>query len=137
MAFGGLGGSGSGPMAEINTTPLVDVMLVLLIIFMLTAPLLTHKITLELPRTSGDPASIKAETVALSVDAQGRYSWNDEMLDVDALRRRCAAAAESIPQPEIQLLADRKATYEQLMHALSIAHSAGLLRIGFVIQPER
>jgi len=137
MAFGGLGASGTGPMAEINTTPLVDVMLVLLIIFMVTAPLLTHKITVDLPQTGGDVVPPEPEAVALTVTAEGHYQWNGETLDADALRARCASAAAAIPQPEIQLLADRTATYGQLARALSIAHAAGLARIGFVMQPER
>lgn len=136
MAFGGLGDSGTGPMAEINTTPLVDVMLVLLIIFMVTAPLLTHKIAVDLPQTGGGTVPPEPEAVALTVTAEGRYQWNGEVLDADALRARCASAAAATPQPEIQLLADRTATYEQLARALSIAHAAGIARIGFVMQPE-
>ncbi len=136
MAFGGLGSSGAGPMAEINTTPLVDVMLVLLIIFMLTAPLLTHKITVDLPQTGGDVTPLEPEAVALTVNANGDYQWNGQVLDAGALRARCAGAAAATPQPEIQLLADRTATYEQLARALSIAHAAGLARVGFVMQPE-
>jgi len=137
MAFGGLGTSGTGPMAEINTTPLVDVVLVLLIIFMVTAPLLTHKITVDLPQTGGDVAQPEPEAVTLTVTAEGHYQWNGQVLDTVALRARCASAAAATPQPEIQLLADRTAPYEELARALSIAHAAGLARIGFVIQPER
>lgn len=135
MAFGGLGSSGSGPMAEINTTPLVDVMLVLLIIFILTAPLLTHKVTVQLPQTGGVTAPLEPDTIALTVDARGVYRWNGDTVSVDELRARCAAAAAQQPQPEVQLLADQATRYEHLARALAVAQAAGVERVGFVMQP--
>ena len=100
MAFGGFDqAGGNAPMSEINTTPLVDVMLVLLIIFMITAPLMTHAVKIDLPQASSTPAEDKPETISLSVDAEGLMFWNDAPLDKSALEQRLAEAAALDPNP--------------------------------------
>ena len=142
MAFSGLGGGGSGaphsaPMAEINMIPLVDVMLVLLIIFMITAPLIAHKIKIDLPQASSAPTEQKPETVALSIDGDGRVFWNNEAVDEVALPARLAAAAAQKPQPELHLRADRNTRYEVIAEVMAEARSAGIEKMGFVTVPER
>ena len=137
MAFGGFDQAGSNaPMSEINTTPLVDVMLVLLIIFMITAPLMTHAVKIDLPQASSTPAEDKPETISLSVDAEGLMFWNDAPLDKSALEQRLAEAAALDPQPELHLRADRETRYQTLAEVLSAARRNGVQRIGFVTQPE-
>jgi biopolymer transport protein ExbD len=138
MAFGSFD-SRSGPMqpmSEINTTPLVDVMLVLLVIFIITAPLLTHAIRLDLPQATSQSASAASDSVTLSIDAAGQLFWNGEALPPDALRERLQSAAALEPQPELHLRADRETRYQALADVMSAAQAAGLSRIGFVTEPR-
>jgi biopolymer transport protein ExbD len=139
MAFGGFD-SRSGPMQpmnEINTTPMVDVMLVLLVIFIITAPLLTHAIRLDLPQAQAPSSPERPETVTLSIDAEGGLFWNDQPLAGDAaLRERLAAATATTPQPELHLRADRETRYQRIAEVLSAAQQAGIERIGFVTDPR-
>ncbi len=139
MAFGGFD-SRDGPMrpmAEINTTPLVDVMLVLLVIFIITAPLLTHAIRLDLPSAQAPASAEKPETITLSIDAQERLYWNDAPLgDEAALRERLREAATRSPQPELHLRADRQVRYQRLAEVMSAAQQAGVTRLGFVTDPK-
>jgi biopolymer transport protein ExbD len=139
MAFGSFDSRGGPmqPMSEINTTPLVDVMLVLLVIFIITAPLLTHAIRLELPQAASLPSTAAPDTVTLSIDAGGRLFWNDEPITTDVLRERLRAAATSEPQPELHLRADRDTRYQQLADVMSDAQAAGLARIGFITEPRK
>lgn len=133
-------GSDSGedePMVEMNTTPLIDVMLVLLIVFMITAPLLTHSVKIDLPQASSSPTEQKPETVALSIDGEGRVFWNNEAVDEVALPARLAAAAAHMPQPELHLRADRDTRYEVIARVMAEARSAGIEKMGFVTLPER
>jgi len=137
MSFGGFerGFAPSQPMAEINVTPLVDVMLVLLVVFIITAPLLAYAIRLDLPDAKAAPASGGGEVVTLSLDARGSVYWNNEPVDANALQQRLAAAAAHSPAPELQLRADRATRYERVLDLMSAAQQAGLDRIGFVTQP--
>ena len=143
MAFGSLDSGGSGqPMAEINTTPLVDVMLVLLVIFIITAPLLTHAIRLDLPNAQAPASAEKPETITLSIDASGALFWNNEPLDgLEALAARLAAATSSAaaspdkPAPELHLRAARETRYQRIAEVMSAAQSAGIANIGFVTDP--
>jgi biopolymer transport protein ExbD len=137
MAFGGFDQRGAPqPMSEINTTPLVDVMLVLLVIFIITAPLLTHQIKLDLPTAQAPASAPKPETVTLSIDGQGALYWNDERIaDAEALARRFAEAAARSPQPELHLRADRETRYQRIAEVMSSAQQAGIARIGFVTDP--
>ena len=125
-------------MAEINTTPLVDVMLVLLVIFIITAPLLTHAIRLDLPAANAPPAVEKPETVTLSIDAAGKLYWNDEpVADDAALAARLAAAAQRTPAPELHLRADRETRYQRIAEVMAAAQESGIGRLGFVTDPQR
>ncbi len=138
MAFGGFDQRGGPqPMADINTTPLVDVMLVLLVIFIITAPLLTHSIRLDLPDAKASAASEAPETITVSIDAQGVLFWNNEALaDSKELAQRLAAAASAQPQPALNLRADRNTRYQTIAEVMSAAQDAGLTRLGFVTDPK-
>jgi len=113
MAFGGFNDNGhQAPMAEINVTPMVDVMLVLLVIFIITAPLFTHAVKLELPTASSAPAPEKPESITLSINAEGKLFWNNNSVSLDELGTRFATASQKKPQPELQLRADKSTRYE-------------------------
>ncbi len=136
MAFGGgLEEGGDEVMSEINMTPLVDVMLVLLIIFIITVPVLTHSVKLDLPREYNVLNVVKPETVTLSVSSDGKIHWNESVVGDAALEARFRAAAAKQPQPEIQIRGDRKVDYEHVVKAMSMAQRAGILKLGFVTEP--
>ena len=136
MAFGSFSKSGeSAPMAEINMVPLIDVMLVLLVIFIITAPLLTHAVKIELPKASSQPNTMQRETVQLGVKAGGEIYWNGQQVDSADLASRMAGAAKLEPQPEIHLRADRTTEYQKVAEVMAAAARAGLVKIGFVTQP--
>ena len=137
MAFGGFerGQSPSQPMAEINVTPLVDVMLVLLVIFIITAPLLTYALKLDLPEVKSAPVSPTVEPVRLSIDGAGLIHLNAQAIEVDALRARLTEIAARKPAPEVWLRADKAARFERVALVMSLAQEAGLTRIGFVTEP--
>jgi biopolymer transport protein ExbD len=137
MAFGGFeqGRSPGQPMAEINVTPLVDVMLVLLVIFIITAPLLARALKLELPRVDAPPAAIAPQTIQLAVEVDGKLRWNSEPVTAEELPGRLAEAAQRSPQPELLLGADRAARYEYVAAVLAAAQKAGMKQIGFVTEP--
>jgi len=138
MAFGGFGREGNAaPMAEINMIPLIDVMLVLLVIFIITAPLLTHAVKVDLPRASSTPNITKPDNIQLALDAQGLVYWNGEVLDRAGWRARMAAAAGLQPQPEVHIRADGAVPYRKVAEVMADAARAGLTRIGFVSEPDR
>ena len=124
-------------MNEINMTPLVDVMLVLLIIFIITVPVMKHSVNIELPRASSTPQDVKPETIRLSVDAQGRYFWNEQMVAEADLEPRLRAEAARTPQPELHLRGDKDARYEKVAQALAAAQTSGLRKIGFITEPRQ
>jgi biopolymer transport protein ExbD len=124
------------PVAEINMVPLIDVLLVLLVIFIVCAPLLTHGVRLRLPQASSVVQHAATASVDLSIDAAGQRHWNGEPVSRDEARRRLQAAGTQQPQPEIRLSADRDVAYRHVAESLADAASAGLTRIGFVSQPE-
>ena len=137
MAFGGFEPEGErGLLSEINVTPLVDVMLVLLIIFMVTAPLFTHAVKIDLPQASSQIDVGKPDTIALSIDAAGGVFWNDVPVASTELPVRFAAAARQDPQPELHLRAHRDTRYERVAQVMAAAQVAGLRRIGFVTDPS-
>jgi biopolymer transport protein ExbD len=137
MAFGGFRqGTESTPMAEINMIPLIDVMLVLLVIFIITAPLLTHAVKLDLPKASSQPNLTKPDHIAVSIAADGALFWNGEPVDRRGLRERLGAASQQKPQPEVHLRADRATQYQPIAEVMADAASAGMARIGFVSNPE-
>jgi biopolymer transport protein ExbD len=138
MAFGGFEqGDGPRPMAEINTTPLVDVMLVLLIIFIITAPLLTHAVKINLPQASSEASPEKPQTVTLAVDDKNQMYWNAKPLPEQEVFARLAAAARQQPQPELQLRVDRDARYQRVAEILAAARNAGMTKVGFVTDPNQ
>ena len=123
-------------MNEINMTPLVDVMLVLLIIFIITVPVMQHAVRVDLPQAASQPQDEKPETIRLSVDAQGAYWWNDAAVPDGALAARLAAQAARTPQPELHIRGDRDVRYERVAQAMAAAQRAGLRKIGFVTEPK-
>jgi biopolymer transport protein ExbD len=137
MAMGSFDSSGSGqPMAEINTTPLVDVMLVLLVIFIITAPLMTHAIKLELPQAQAPSSPEKPETVTVSIDRAGALAWNNEpVADLEALGLRLAQAANGEKKPDLHLRADSQTHYERIAKVMAAAQGAGISSISFVTDP--
>lgn len=138
MAFGGINKSVSNqPMAEINMVPMIDVMLVLLIIFIVTAPLLTHAVKLELPQASSTPNITKPDNIQLAIDAEGAVHWNGEFTDIETMRTQMNAAALLQPQPELHLRADRSTPYGKVAQVMSEAARSGLTKIGFITEPER
>jgi biopolymer transport protein ExbD len=127
-------GGGSGPMADINVTPLVDVMLVLLIIFMITMPLLSHKIQIDLPQPSPPPAvpPPPPEPIKLAVLSNGQLFLNDEPISEDALRAQLRVTAQKDPQPELDIKPDRTTKYQLVASVMADAKNAGMIKIGFV-----
>jgi biopolymer transport protein ExbD len=137
MAFGGLSNQrGQQPVAEINMIPLIDVMLVLLVIFIVTAPLLTHAVKIDLPRASSELNTPKRENIHLSIDAAATVYWNGEQVDSDSLSSRMTESAVLEPQPELHIRADGELAYKQVVSVMSAASKAGLTRIGFVTDPR-
>jgi len=128
---------GQGPMADINVVPLVDVMLVLLVIFIITTPLLTNAVKIDLPRASSAPNVTKSEHIELGIRENGDLYWNGEKVTMDQFAPRFAAAAKTQPQPELHIRADRHAEYEPVAKVMSLAARSGLTRIGFVTEPDR
>ncbi|WP_272227267.1 ExbD/TolR family protein [Methylophilus methylotrophus] len=124
------------PMSEINTTPLVDVMLVLLVIFIITAPLLTHAVKIDLPQATSQPLEEKPEVIDLAVDAEGKIFWNDSEIQVADLATRMADEAAKQQQPELQIRADKNTRYQILAEVLAKAQTAGMKKVGFVSQPQ-
>jgi biopolymer transport protein ExbD len=138
MAFGGFSENDGGrPMAEINMVPLIDVMLVLLIIFIVTAPLLTHSIRINLPKATTQTNLEKPETVTLSIDASGNLFWDNSRVDDAQLAANLAAAARRNPQPELHLRAEKTTQYQRLAEVMSAAQNAGVIKIGFITEPVR
>ena len=123
-------------MNEINMTPLVDVMLVLLIIFIITVPVMKHSVNIDLPRASSEQQLIKPETVRLSVDADGRYYVNDTKISDEELAPRLQAAAARNPQPDLHIRGDKAVRYERVAQAMAAAQQAGLRKIGFITEPK-
>jgi biopolymer transport protein ExbD len=124
------------PMAEINMIPLIDVMLVLLVIFIITAPLLTHSVRIDLPRAASRPTDARPANIQLAIGAEGELYWNGETLDRAEMRRRMAAAAREQPQPELHLRVDRTIAYQKVAEVMADAANAGLAKIGFVSDPK-
>jgi len=123
------------PLAEMNVVPLVDVMLVLLVIFIVTAPLLTHSVKIDLPKVSSHVNMTKPEHIQLGIRENGELFWNGELLASDVLAQRFLAEASKQPQPELHIRADRHVYYEKVAQVMAQAGKAGLLRIGFVSEP--
>ena len=123
-------------MNEINMTPLVDVMLVLLIIFIITVPVMKHAINVELPQASNERQNLKPETIQLSVDAQGAYFLNQTAVTEDVLVNQLQAEAAKEPQPELHIRGDKAVRYEFVVQDMATAKQAGLHKIGFITEPR-
>jgi biopolymer transport protein ExbD len=123
-------------MNEINMTPLVDVMLVLLIVFMVTIPAMQHALKIALPRVASQPVSTATQHVDVGVAADGSLLWNGARIGEDALAAKLLAAAKAKPQPELRLHADRNVRYERVADVMARAHEAGITQIGFVTDPR-
>jgi biopolymer transport protein ExbD/biopolymer transport protein TolR len=135
MAFGRLERStGPAPMSDINMTPLIDVMLVLLVIFIITAPLMTSSLKLDLPKTDAATPQAAPTFIAVSIDAAGKLFLGDEALSRDQLEQRVGTTAKANPQLEVQLRADQKVPYGQVADLIALVQKAGLSRIGFVTE---
>jgi biopolymer transport protein ExbD len=135
MAFGGLDKkTGGAPMAEINMTPLIDVMLVLLV-FIITAPLFTHAIRLDLPKVASQPARETPQTITLSIDDSGKLFWNDQPISFEQMKTRFTDAGKAASKPELHLRASSATRYDVIAKVMGAAQQAGVERIGFVTQP--
>ena len=134
MAFGSFSCDSHAPMAEINTTPLVDVMLVLLVVFIVTAPLLTHSVAVALPRASAEQHVDRPEAIRLTIDTTGQLFWNDTPLALDALPERLRARVAATPDVSVQLRADRDTRYDTVAQVMAAARSAGVERLGFITE---
>ena len=137
MAFSS-NSSGGGPMADINVTPLVDVMLVLLIIFMITAPLMTHKVVVKLPEASlAKKPEIKTPPVTLAIKSDGSRYWDDEPVTAARLDQYMAIVIQKDPQPQVNIRADATTKYGIINDSVQTLRKAGIRKVGFVSGPER
>ena len=123
-------------MNEINMTPLVDVMLVLLIIFIITVPVMKHAVNIDLPRASSEPEQTKPQNILFTVAADGGYFWNEQKIEDAELSARLAAEAAKEPQPELHIRGDKAVRYERVAQAMAAAQQAGLRKIGFITEPN-
>ena len=139
MAFSSDSGGGR-PMAEINVTPLVDVMLVLLIIFMITAPLMTHKVKVDLPEanlTKRTEETIKVTPITIAVEDTGALYWNDEPVTKGVIESRFSVEAQKTPQPQVNVRGDKTAKYKLVQEVVQIAQNQGMRKVGFVAIKDR
>ncbi|MCX7053627.1 MAG: biopolymer transporter ExbD [Proteobacteria bacterium] len=126
------------PMSEINTTPLVDVMLVMLIIFLITIPVITQSVKVELPKAANIPTQTKPENINIAVDKEGNVYWNTAMIPTqEALLERLKSIAVMDPQPEVHLRGDRATAYEHVGRVMVLCQRAGILKVGFITEPDR
>lgn len=123
-------------MSEINMTPLVDVMLVLLIIFIITVPVITHSVKVDLPQASQQPTEVKPDVVTLTVQRDGSLMWNDEELTFENLELRLQAVAQQDKQPELRIQGDKAVEYEKVVQVMAAAQRAGVEKLGFMTEPQ-
>jgi biopolymer transport protein ExbD len=123
-------------MSEINTTPLVDVMLVLLVIFIITAPLLTHAVKIDLPQATSQPLPEQPEVISIAIDEAGSMYWNDLPMVQDELKLKLQQIAERKPQPELQIRADKATRYQVLAEVMAEAQNSGITKLGFLSEPK-
>jgi len=135
MAFGGDFEDDKDSMSDINMTPLVDVMLVLLIIFIIAVPVITHSVKVDLPRADNTINEEKPETINLTITADGKIHWNESDITEEDLEARLAAEAGKQPQPEIHIRGDRKVEYEHVLKVMASVQRAGILKLGFISEP--
>lgn len=138
MSFGTFerGRGSSNTLSEINMVPLIDVMLVLLVIFIITAPLLSHSIQINLPKASTQPVEQEPVVIDVAIDASGQMFWNEDAINADVLLAMFTEQAKQDPQPEVRIRADLNTRYETLATIMSSAKNAGIKRIGFITRPS-
>src|SRR5688572_8668465 len=140
MAFS-TGNESGGPMAEINVTPLVDVMLVLLIIFMITAPLMSHKVKVELPQANLEQLDrdkpMIVQPITIAVTEEGNLFWNDQPITKDQIESRLSVEAQKTPQPAVNVRGDRTTKYRVVQEVVQVAQNQGMRKVGFVAEKER
>ena len=123
-------------VSTINTTPLVDVMLVLLIIFLITIPVVTHTIPVKLPTDADQPTQTRPQNVVLSIDKEGDVFWNQQLLpNLNVLLSRLKRVSPEVPQPEVHIRGDRDARYEFISKVVTMCQRAGIAKVGFITQP--
>lgn len=138
MSVPGAGGEEDKAMSEINTTPLVDVMLVLLIIFLITIPVITQTVKVELPKVANQPTKTKPENITIAVNAEGDVYWNSaKVADENQLRELIRSVAVQEPQPEIHIRGDRSVKYEYVGRVILAVQRGGVLKVGFITEPDR
>ncbi len=135
MAFSTPEQDDSEVLSEINMVPLIDVMLVLLIVFMITVPVMKNSIDVDLPQATAQRSQDKPETIRLSVDAEGRYHWNDAPVTDGELQTRLETASQQEPQPELHIRGDKSVRYERVAQAMAAAQRAGVRKLGFITEP--
>ena len=122
-------------LSEINMIPLIDVMLVLLIVFMITVPVMKHAVDVALPQASSQVSQDKPDTIKLSVSAEGQFHWNEKAVSDDELQALLTEAATAEPQPELHIRGDKAVRYERVAQAMAAAQRAGIKQLGFVTEP--
>jgi biopolymer transport protein ExbD len=133
-----VGQESGGAIASINTTPLVDVMLVLLIIFLITIPVITKTVKVDLPKAVNIPTQTKPENITIAVDKNGNAYWNDKRVtDRNELLGLIEAAAVKKPQPEIHIRGDKDARYEAIGRVMYAIQRGGIVKVGFLTEPDR
>ena len=138
MSISSAGDDEDKAISEINVTPLVDVMLVLLIIFLITIPVITQSVKVDLPQAANIPTQTKPENINIAVDAEGNVFWNTALLpSQDALLERIKQIAVLDPQPEIHVRGDRATAYEHIGRVMVLAQRANILKVGFITEPDR
>jgi biopolymer transport protein ExbD len=138
IASGGGAPDEETPMSEINTTPLVDVMLVLLIIFLITIPVITQSVKVDLPKAANIPTQTKPENINIAVDREGNVYWNTMLVPTqDALLDRIKSIAVLNPQPEIHVRGDRGTAYEHVGRVIVLCQRGGIQKVGFITEPDR
>ena len=138
ITTGGGPGDDDKPMSEINTTPLVDVMLVLLIIFLITIPVITQSVKVELPKAANIPTQTKPENINIAVDADGNVYWNTALVPTqEALLEKLKAVAVLDPQPEIHVRGDKHTKWEAIGRVIVLCQRSNILKVGFITEPDR
>jgi biopolymer transport protein ExbD len=138
MSISSAGDDEDKAISEINVTPLVDVMLVLLIIFLITIPVITQSVKVDLPQAANIPTQTKPENINIAVDAEGNVFWNTALLpSQDALLERIKQIAVLDPQPEIHVRGDRNTAYEHIGRVIVTCQRGGIQKVGFITEPDR
>jgi biopolymer transport protein ExbD len=138
ISTGGGPGEDDQPLSAINTTPLVDVMLVLLIIFLITVPVITQSVKVDLPKAANIPTQTKPENVNIAVDAEGNVYWNTSLVPTpDALLEKLKVVAVMDPQPEIHVRGDKHTKYEHIGRVIVLCQRSGIQKVGFITEPDR